>query len=255
MKRLEISRLMDEYTDNEFFPQGGEAADAQAVKERVLAQAAPAKKRRRPLKMALLAAAMAVGCVLCIAAGVPGMAYRILSGTVTLETSEDGLKYVNLQLDAEPVEVEDGRIFFVQDGQRTDITDLIDMETPYIYDDSNPDAGTLHYLIIGGTPNCYGWLEWFEGPQPQNWQEDQRVIDAGLTDAAFAAYSTKMVSVSPRRESSKTGSGVCYFGFARDMQYRWLENALDTLGILMEQPDPDEASTRLRSGIFFYDLT
>ena len=81
------------------------------------------------------------------------------------------------------------------------------------------------------------------------------MIDAGLTDATFAAYSTKMVSVNPHRESSGTGSGVCHFGFSRDKQYRWLENALDTLGILMEQPDPYEASTRLRSGIFFYDPT
>ena len=37
MRRLEISRLMDEYVDNEFFPQDREAADAQAVKARVLA--------------------------------------------------------------------------------------------------------------------------------------------------------------------------------------------------------------------------
>ena len=58
MKRLEISRLMDEYEDNEFFPQGGETADLQAVKARVLAQAAPAKQRRMLLKMTLLAAAL-----------------------------------------------------------------------------------------------------------------------------------------------------------------------------------------------------
>ena len=32
MKRLRISELMDEYVDNEFFPQGGRTADVQAVK-------------------------------------------------------------------------------------------------------------------------------------------------------------------------------------------------------------------------------
>ena len=62
MKRLEISRLMDEYTDTEFFPAGGSAADTQAVHERVLAQAAPAKKKRMPpLTKVLIAAALAVG--------------------------------------------------------------------------------------------------------------------------------------------------------------------------------------------------
>lgn len=57
MRRFEISRLMDEYEDNEFFPQGGETADLQAVKARVLAQAAPAGRRRMPRKKKLLLAA------------------------------------------------------------------------------------------------------------------------------------------------------------------------------------------------------
>ena len=69
MKRLEISKLMDEYTDTEFFPTGGSTADLEAVKGRVLAQAAPAKRRRRPLKMALLAAAIAGGSWLLVRAG------------------------------------------------------------------------------------------------------------------------------------------------------------------------------------------
>lgn len=62
MKKLEISRLMDEYTDTEVFPEGGNAVDVQAVKDRVLARAVPAKKRRAPhWKTTLIAAALAVG--------------------------------------------------------------------------------------------------------------------------------------------------------------------------------------------------
>ena len=52
MKRLEISRLMDEYQDNEFFPEEGSSAGTQAVKDRVLAQARPGKKRRIPVQAA-----------------------------------------------------------------------------------------------------------------------------------------------------------------------------------------------------------
>ena len=70
MKRLEISKLMDEYVDTEFFPEGGGTADLQAVKARVLARAEPAKKRPRPhLKTVLIAAALAAVGVLCVAAG------------------------------------------------------------------------------------------------------------------------------------------------------------------------------------------
>ena len=93
MKRLRISELMDEYTDDEFFPQGGETADLQAVKDRVLAKAAPAKKRRAPLKMALLAAALAVASVLCIAAGLPTTVYHLVTGgIITVQHGPDGYK-------------------------------------------------------------------------------------------------------------------------------------------------------------------
>ena len=261
MKRLEISKLMDEYQDNEFFPEGGESADVQAVKDRVLAQAAPAKGRRRPLKMALLAAALAVGAVLCVAAGIPGTAYRILTGTITLERTEDGFKSATFEpdndepfdLQDDPVQLENGRIFFVLGGQRTDISDLIDGETPYIYDGSNPSAGTFHYLIAGGTPDRYGWLEWFEGPQPLDWRQDERVIAAGMENATWVAHVVKMIEAGGTRKTAGNGSGVCHYGFSKALQSQWLENALDTLGILIEEPDLSAESTRLRPGIYFMD--
>ena len=34
MKRLKISKLMDGYTDEEFFPDGGETANPEAVNDR-----------------------------------------------------------------------------------------------------------------------------------------------------------------------------------------------------------------------------
>ena len=63
MKRLEISKLMDEYEDNEFFPEGGSTADVEAVKNMVLAKVAPAEKKRRMPRFAqvMLAAALAMG--------------------------------------------------------------------------------------------------------------------------------------------------------------------------------------------------
>ena len=165
MKRLEISRLMDEYVDGEFFPLGGESADTQAVKDRVLAKAAPAKKRRRPLRMALLAAAMAVGCVLCIAAGLPTTVYHLVTGgTVTVQRGPDGYASYDFsnQFPAEPVVLEEGRLWLVINDDRTDITDLIDMETPYILEDTDPESGLSNYLIVGGTPEDFGYCSYQE---------------------------------------------------------------------------------------------
>ncbi len=66
MKRLKISKLMDGYTDEEFFPDGGETANPEAVKARVLARVkVPAKKRTPQWKAALLAAALEIGRASC----------------------------------------------------------------------------------------------------------------------------------------------------------------------------------------------
>lgn len=155
MKRLEISRLMDEYTDTEFFPEGGSAADPQAVKARVLAQAAPAKKRRMPpLKAALLAAALAVGSVLMIAAAVGGPVVRYLSGATYENGIFDGKDAVP------PMVVEDGRVWFIGDGQHTDITDLIDADTPYLYTYTDPETKAVTYTAVGGTVEDLGWFEY-----------------------------------------------------------------------------------------------
>ena len=157
MKRLEISRLMDEYVDSECFPEGGSAADVDAVKARVLAKAAPAKRRRRPLKMALLAAALAVGCALCIAAGIPGI--FVVSPIGTQITLEDGSLHMDhTQRDDYWLLVEDGRFFLDMDGKRIEITGKFDADTPYIHTVEDISGITFHY-VVGGTPDNYGFTE------------------------------------------------------------------------------------------------
>lgn len=157
MKRLDISRLMDEYVDNEFFPQGGEAADTQAVKARVLAQAVPAKRRRVPLKMALLAAALAVGCALCVAAGLPGIFVVSPNGTqITLE--DGGLHLDYTRHDDYWLLAEDGRFFLDMGGERIEITGKFDADTPYIHTVEDVSGITFHY-VVGGTPDNYGFTE------------------------------------------------------------------------------------------------
>ena len=168
MKRLEVSKLMDEYVDDEFFPEGGETADVQAVKDRVLAQAAPAKRRRAPLKMVLLAAALGVAGLLCIAAAGPlTQLYHMVSGdSMLIQTDPTGQYYLHIswQDTSTPIVLEDGRLWLVVGDERTDVTDLIDENTPYIVEGEDPDSGLKNYLIVGGTPEDYGWQIWMEMP-------------------------------------------------------------------------------------------
>lgn len=162
MKRLDISRLMDEYVDNEFCPEEGSAASAAAVKAQVLAQASPAKKRRMPRwKTALIAAALAVGAVLCIAAGLPDRIFQLASGGKALYRPADGLHIESFN-GVGPIAAEEGRLWLTINGQHTDITDLIDEATPYIYDNTDPATGYRDYLIVGGTVEDYGWFECYE---------------------------------------------------------------------------------------------
>lgn len=168
MKRLEISRLMDEYVDGEFFPQGGETADLQALKDRVLAKAAPARKRRKPLKMVLLAAALAAVSVLCIAAAGPlTQLYHMVSGdSLLIQTDPTGQHYLRISWNdiSNPLVLEDGRLWLVLGDERTDVTDLIDENTPYIVEGVDPDSGLKNYLIVGGTPEDHGCQIWTEMP-------------------------------------------------------------------------------------------
>lgn len=179
MKRLTISRLMDEYTDTEFFPTGGSAADPEAVKGRVLARVnAPKKKRMSVKKKALLAAVLAAALVVLVGAGTSTIMQGILTGRVEYEKTPDS-QSVSVFHDKPPVREEDGRIWFVAAGQRVDITDLIDEETPFIYDGCDPDTKLVDYLIVGGVPGNVGWYEYFRCPN---------VPYAGGSDNAIAGY-------------------------------------------------------------------
>lgn len=168
MKRLEISKLMDEYQDNEFFPDGGSVADPTAVKSRVLSyMKAPAQKKQiLRKKKVLLTAALAAVMVLLVGAGFPYIQHQLVGGTLSFEQTSDSRIYAFVH-NSEVLKREDGRLYFTQDdGQRIDVTDLISEDTPYIYDGSDPDTGMTYYIVMGGTPESYGWFEWVQTPYP-----------------------------------------------------------------------------------------
>lgn len=121
------------------------------------------QKRRMPRAgKFILAAALAVGCVLSIAAGLPAQVYHFLSGGSAVVEPGNGEAYFTTG-DAEdsPITVENGRLWFDADGQKTDITDQVDANTPYIYEHTDPDTEQKGYMVVGGTVEDYGWAEFF----------------------------------------------------------------------------------------------
>lgn len=235
MKRLRISSLMDEYTDTEFFPAGGSAVNTERVKARVLAQAMAVNPARRKQKMprkkkVLLAAALAAAMVLLMAAGYPFIQRQLVNGSLSFGQDERG-KYVSYEQRDDIIEEEDGRLFFApEDGQRVDITDLVSEETPYIYDGSDPDSGLEYYIIMGGTPDCYGWLTWIRTPNPHADEHEPGVGDDRFT----TAYHYYIMNHTTESQSGHMGLGSLGFRIVRwddNMDHPWLLAGAQELGI------------------------
>lgn len=226
MKRLEISRLMDEYQDNEFCPEEGSAASAAAVKARVLAQTAPAKKRRMPRwKTGLIAAALAAGALLSIAAGLPGLVYHFASGhQISIAPDKRSASSTLEGQEAAPVTVENGRLIFTADGQRLDITDKVDEETPYIYERTDPVTGNKGYVIVGGTVDNLGWEETFLDEEGNRAIVSENAIDHYLIDG-------QPVLPGELTEEQLELLRVNDYTRCQIIERPWLEEALKQIGI------------------------
>lgn len=167
MKKLEISKLMNEYVDEELQPKEG-LVDRERVKELVRARIG---RRRVQKRRVLLAAA-----VLAVCLGLVGWSYgeRIFQlvggGQVTIGGS-GGEGYGEVHTsdgydeNGQPlvVSLEEGRLWVVARGQRVDVTDRVDENTPYV-DTWWDGEGNLYYVIVGGTPEDYGWYEGVTAP-------------------------------------------------------------------------------------------
>lgn len=240
MKRLTISRLMDEYTDTEFFPAGGSAADPEAVKGLVLANIkAPAGRKRMPAKKkALLAAALAAVLVVLVGAGFPSRLYRLATGSVEFYRDADS-RTISYKGEAAPLELEDGKLFYVLDGEHVDTAGLMDRDTPYILDLSDPAENMTCYLIMGGTPERFGWFEWMVVPDPFDQQEEDCVIPVGEDGRLYNyhfGFTTAEAGEEPYRSGGSGVGNPDWASFTEDLKlneadFRWLRAAADQLGI------------------------
>lgn len=243
MKRLEISRLMDEYTDTEFFPTGGSVANPETVKGWVLANVkAPAKKRQKPAKKKLFfAAALAAALVVLVGAGFPYIEHQLANGALIFKQAADGGRITGLVHYGSPVEAAEGRLFLNQkDGQRIDITDLISEEVPYLYDGSDPDTGLIYYLIVGGTPDNCSYLEWMTAPTPFDNSNNPTAGAHGSRMATVYAFECVTPDHSEKRSFGE-GTGFDMPVQVYDwMDQPWLLTGLNELGIPFEYASETE---------------
>ena len=95
--------------------------------------------------------------------------YQFFSGGwVSIGGADDGPTIAmsnGLDENGEPtiISLENGRLWFVADGQRVDVTSQVNENTPYVWTQWEKNGG-LHYIIVGGTPEDYGWFEGIELP-------------------------------------------------------------------------------------------
>lgn len=183
----------------------------------------PAKRKGlRTVRMALLAAVLAVGCVLCMAAGLPTRVYHFFGGGGSVSVDGFGTILGVAGEDYSPIVLEDERLWFVNGGDRMDITDLVDERTPYIYEHTDPVTKEKGYVIMGGTPENFGWAEYARVGDAvtiggNNFGQDARItLDGGdgQTDTTVPHGSTITVV---------SGSESPY--------QPWLQTAMDQLGI------------------------
>ena len=119
------------------------------------------QKRRMPRAGKLiLAAALAVGCVLSIAAGLPAQVYNFVSdGVVTVLPGTNQTIFESNGEDASPIALKDGRVWLEADGEKLDITGKTDENTPYILERTDPASGNKGWLVVGGPADDLGWVE------------------------------------------------------------------------------------------------
>ena len=190
------------------------------------------QKRRMPRAGKLiLAAALAVGCVLSIAAGLPAQVYNFMSGgMVSIEGGKtdnitDCVKWEPIDEQNAPIILEDGKLWFVNGEKRTDLTGLIDENTPYIYEHTDSATGNKGYVIVGGTADDFAWAQF-------------SLAEGGAASMTGNNYADTYLTIDGVRQPSYELSEELVEKLNHDPSYAldtvnrpWFQAALDQLGL------------------------
>lgn len=165
-RKLDISRLLDAYEDTEFMPEEEIVVDTEHIKQEVMRTV---KGKRRTARKMVLVAAVLAACLALAGWTYGEQIYQFFSGGwVSIGGADDGPTMAmsnGLDENGDPtiISLENSRLWFVADGQRIDVTSQVNENTPYVWTQWEKDGG-LHYIIVGGTPEDYGWFEGIELP-------------------------------------------------------------------------------------------
>ena len=167
-RKLDISRLMDVYEDTEFMPEEEIVVDTEHIKQEVMKTIKG--KRRTSRRLAIVAAALCA-CLALVGWTYGERIYQFISGAQVVLSGNAGMGSGTITMsdgldengDPAIIALEEGRLWFVAAGERVDITDQVDEETPYVWTQRQED-GSIHYVIVGGTPEDYGWFEGMKFP-------------------------------------------------------------------------------------------
>ena len=166
MKKIKISELMNGYVDEELQPREG-LVDRERVKELVRARVGRRRVQKRRVLLVAAALTVCLGLVGCSCAEVYGERIFQLVGGGQITIGDSGEEHYvedhpsdGYDENGKPlvVSLEENRLWVVARGQRVDVTDQVDEKTPYV-DTWWDGEGNLYYVIVGGTPEDYGWYE------------------------------------------------------------------------------------------------
>ena len=168
LRKIDISRLMDAYEDLEFLPEEDVQMDMERVRREIINSV---KGKRRTARRTALVAAVLAACLALAGWTYGEQIYRLISGQTVTVGGDSGMGSVTVEMsdgrnengDPAIIALEEGRLWFVAGGERIDVTNLVDEETPYVWTQRQED-GSLHYIIAGGTPEDYGWFEGMKFP-------------------------------------------------------------------------------------------
>ncbi len=137
-KQIEISKLMDSYTDDEFYIEGTESAKLSEVRNKVMEQVQNKKHLKLSKKILIIAAAV-VGVSAITAAALP---YGIFNSPTSTEYSfGDSWTDISEPTGNEipPYTVKDDRVYFTANNENIDITDKIGEDKFYFYQYTDTD--------------------------------------------------------------------------------------------------------------------
>ena len=130
------------------------------------------EKTRHCSKKRLLTLALAAALLLALGAAAysTGIVFSGWGGNMEIrsEQTEGGIEntvYVHTENMTQPVSFEDGRMIFVVNGERIDITEQVSETVPFIYQYTDEEAGVILYWIIGKNgpePEHYGFAEYLQ---------------------------------------------------------------------------------------------